>query len=241
MRNGWTAIIAAAAVLLPWAAWARGDTVTPVYSFENPPGNLDGFAANGGGVTLTDDTLGATAGTNSLRTNVITGATFVGALTTLLPPNIGDPPGLDYVLFDLTIGPGEQFTGTRGVVGVTVFGHTQPGPGQQFGLPAQFADTEDLLGKAPGTYRDVRIDLNSATHPATFTPGQSFNDIFGTPGSGPSDLLPSGFQFFFSKSNDAPLTVYIDNVRAGMIPEPAALVGGCAALGGCLLNRRRRR
>jgi hypothetical protein len=239
MRYPLSAIIAAASLAWVWTPLARADTVTPVYSFEEAPGNPDGFAANGGGVTVTQDTVGTTVGTNSLKTSIVTGATFVGALTTLLRPEIGDPPGLDYVLFDLTIAPGEQFTGTRAVVGVTMFGHSQP-PNQQFGLQAQFADTEDLLGKAPGTYRDVRIDLSSATHPTTFATGQSFNDIFGTSGSGPNDLIPSGFQLFFSKSNDAPLTVYIDNVRAGIVPEPSALIGGCCALAGWVLARRRR-
>jgi hypothetical protein len=54
----------------------------------------------------------------------------------------------------------------------------------------------------------VRIDLSSATHPMTFATNQSFNQIFGTVGSGPNDMIPTGFQFFFNKSGDAPLTVY---------------------------------
>jgi hypothetical protein len=84
----------------------------------------------------------------------------------------------------------------------------------------------------------VRIDLTSATHPTTFATGQSFNQIFGTVGSGPDDIIPTGFQLFFNKSNDAPLTVYIDNVRT-VVPEPATgLLLGLSALGLAMVRRR---
>lgn len=240
MRHGLTSIVVVTALVLPGARSTRADTVTPAYSFESNPFNPDGFAANGGGVTVSQDTFGATDALNSMKVAVVPAATFVGALTTFLPPNIGDPPGLDYVLFDLTVAPGEQFTGGFAVVGVTIFSASQPGPGQQFGLPVQFADIEALGGKTPGTYRDLRIDLASATHPTTFATGRSFNDIFGVAGSGSNDMIPTGFQFFFNKSNDAPLTVYIDNVRAGIVPEPSSVIGGCCALAGWALARRRR-
>src|SRR6476646_2347777 len=67
------------------------------YSFET---GLQGFAPNGGGTTITQDTIGATEGANSMKVAIVGGATFVGALTGSLDPNIfGDPPGLDQVLF----------------------------------------------------------------------------------------------------------------------------------------------
>jgi hypothetical protein len=119
----------------------------------------------------------------------------------------------------------EEFGEGFAVVGITMFGHSQPDypGGQLFGLQAQFLDDEEPIdGLAPGTYTDLRIDLTSAIHPLTLQPGQSFNDIFGTDGSGPNDVIPSGFQFYFNKTGSAAgheLTVYIDNVRVGMSPD----------------------
>lgn len=210
---------------------------TLAYSFEggSPP---DGFGPNGGGVTISQDVIGATEGVNSLKASVVGGATFVGALTGIVHPSIGDPPGLQSIFFDLTIPQGGEFTGGFAVVGVTIFGASQPDypGGQQFGLQAQFADFEHIGGKAAGTYT-VQVDLNSATHPLTFATGQSFDQIFGGFGSGPNDVIPTGFQFFLNKSNDAPLTVYIDNVRTA-IPEPAtAAMLSLGAIGLGLVRR----
>lgn len=207
---------------------------TLAYSFEGA--TPDGFGPNGGGVTVTQDTIGATDGINSLKASVVGGATFVGALGGATAP-IGDPPGIQSILFDLTIPQGGEFTGGFAVVGVTIFGASQPGPGQQFGLQAQFADFEHIGGKAAGTYT-VQIDLASATHPTTFATGQSFNQIFGPNPGAPNDIIPTFFQFFLNKSNDAPLTVYIDNVRT-VVPEPATaamLSFGALAFG--LIRRR---
>ncbi len=188
---------------------------TLVYSFEF---DEEGFSPNGGGITLAQDTIGATEGEHSLKISVVGGATFVGALTQFLPPEIGDPPGMTYVLFDLTID--EAFAGSYSVVGVTMFGSSQPDypGGQQFGLQAQFFNESRIDILAPGTYHNLRIGLELATHPLTFEPG-SFNDIFGTIGSGENDVIPGGFQFFINKSNDAPLDMYIDNVRVGSAPS----------------------
>jgi hypothetical protein len=226
MRNGLVWLAAAAAIALCGES-AEGQTLA--YSFEAPPVNPDGFGPNGGGVTVSQDTIGTTNGLSSLQVDVVQGATFVGALTGVVHPSIGDPPGADYILFDMTIDAGQEFTGGFAVVGVTIFGASQPDfpGGQQFGLQAQFADFEHIGGKVAGTYNDVRIDLDSATHPLTFAGGQSFNEIFGTVGSGANDLVPTGFQLFFNKSNDQALTVYVDNVRVGQIPEPTT----CALIG----------
>jgi hypothetical protein len=227
----WVAGIAAA--ILVCAGTVRAQTL---YSFEAPPVNPDGFGPNGGGVTVSQETglgaIGVTDGLSSMQVDVVGGATFVGALTTVVHPLIGDPPGLNSILFDMTIDPAGAFPGSFALVGVTIFGASQPGPGQQFGLQAQFADFEHIGGKAAGTTHTVQIDLTSATHPLTFATNQSFNQIFGTVGSGPNDLIPTGFQLFFNKSNDAPLTVYIDNVR--LIPEPTSL--GLMALGAVVIG-----
>jgi hypothetical protein len=52
-------------------------------------------------------------------------------------------------------------------------------------------------------------------------------------------FIPTGFEFFYSKSNDAALDVYIDNVQAVAVPEPASL--GLGAVGGLMMLARRRR
>jgi hypothetical protein len=200
---------------------ARLRAQTLVYSFESGPGE---FNPNGGGLTLAADTTGATAGTGSLRATLVQGATLAGALHggagDTLPAALGDPPGIDYVLFDLTLA--EEFAGNFANIYVTFFGHSQPDypGGQQFGLQTEYSDFEVLEDKAAGTYTDVRLDLTGALHPLTFAEDVTFNDIFGTVGSGPDDLIPSGIQIVLRKSNDAPLTVYIDNVRfVDLTPE----------------------
>jgi hypothetical protein len=201
----------AAAAFLPQRSFAQ---LTQAYSFE---GDLQGFAPNGGGVTVELDTIGATDGANSMKMSVIQAATFVGALTTSLAPEIGDPPGLEVVRFDLTIT--EAFP-TEGFVdaGITVFGATQPDfpGGQQFGLQAQFLGNQFPLGDLPVGTHQIEMELTSATHPLTFQTA-SFNDIFGEFGSGQNDLIPTGFQIYINKSSNAPWTGYIDNIRVGSL------------------------
>lgn len=230
MRHGLLCIATVVALLFSGMARAA-DTL--IYSFDALTfGGTDGFGPNGGG-TYTQDTVGTTIGTNSLKAVIPTGATFVGAITGNLPAVVNNPPGVNYVLFDMTVKQGEEFTGSFGVVGVTVWGCTQGGA---CGNQVQFSDFEHVGGKVAGTYNNVQIDLNNA---ANYLPGQSFNQIFGLSGSG-SPLIPTHFQFFFNKSNDASLTVYIDNVRAGAIPEPATCaLMGLGALGLVTISRRR--
>ena len=133
-----------------------------------------------------------------------------------------DPPGVQAILLDLTIEPGQEFTGSFADFGITIWRIPT-------GLP--WRATVRLAGSVcrfPVTRRtacrDVsglaHIDLDSATDSLTFETG-SFNDIFGTFGSGPNDVIPTGFRIFFSKSTDQPLTVYVDNVRT-IVPEPTA-------------------
>lgn len=206
---------------------------TQIYDFE---GSTEGFNPNGGLFTVVNDTIGATTGSGSLRVDVPEGAFFVGALTTTFPPELGDPPGVTFVLFDLTLQ--ESFTGAFANLGITIFGASQPGPGQQFGIQAQFADEFAVDGLAPGTY-PVAIQLDSATNPIDFTPDQSFNEIVGTSGSGPTDLIVTGFQIFASKSPDAPLTFFVDNVRL-VVPEPASTAVLAMAFPAVMAMRRRR-
>jgi PEP-CTERM motif len=205
------------------------------YSFESPEVMPDGFF--GLGATTTQDTIGATVGTYSLKYAVGNDG-FVGARTeTVIPAALGNPPGVDYVLFDMYVP--EEYSGTFADVGVTVFGHALNHDPALFGLQAQFADLVSIAGKAVGQYTDLRIDLDSATNPVTFNSGETFNQIFG-PGA---DQLTaaSGFQFFISKNGNVPVTVYIDNVRLVGVPEPATgtLFGLAATAIGIVVRRRR--
>lgn len=202
---------------LSCASISRAD-LTLAYSFE---ADLEGFGPNGGGVTITPDTIGATDGAGSLKMSIVGGATFVGALTGNLTPEFGDPPGLEVIVYDLTIttafpdNPGDFVD-----AGITVFGASQPDyPGGQLqGLSVQFFNDQVSLGDlAVGTH-EIVMPLNSATHPLTFVTGQSFNDIIGTFGSGIDDVIPTGFQIYINKSATAPWTGYIDNVRIGTLP-----------------------
>lgn len=189
---------------------------TLVYSFES---GLQGFTNNGSGTTVSLDTIGATEGTQSMKV-AITGPTFVGAQTDQLHPAIGDPPGLDHVLFDLTFT--DPFPeGSFAVVGIMVFGVDQNG----FDVTLQTGpslENEELEwhidGREPGTYTDIRMDMTQFLHPVTFDFPATFNDIVGTQGSGPNDMIPTGFQLYFNKSGGVAnsLTVYIDNIRVGM-------------------------
>lgn len=229
MRQG---LLWIAAIAIAFSA-ANKANAQLAYSFETGlPASPDGFGPNGGG-TYTQDVIGTTQGSHSLKVDLGANDTFVGALTSTITPapggaSIFDPPGVDYILFDLTIAPGQEFPAGAGfaVMGVTVFGCTQGGA---CGNQAQFSDIEHIDGKAAGLYSDVRIDLNSA---ANYLPGQSFNQIFGASGSG-SPLIPTHFQFFFNKSA-VPLTFYIDNVRVGIIPEPATF--GLLGMGAMVLS-----
>jgi hypothetical protein len=238
MKKMFFCLAALAAIAFGSVAARAADTL--IYSMETgTPANPDGFGPNGGGVTISQDTFGATQGTHSLKYSVITPATFVGALTTNLPAILNNPPGVNAIKFDMTIGPNDAFLGNFDVIGITVFGFNSPLG--QFGLQAQFAPLVHVEGKGPGTYTDLTIPLTGATNPLNFNLNQSFNDIFtaGTPDA--NHLNPAGFEFFLNKSGDAPSTVYIDNVRL-VVPEPASCaLLGIGAVGLVALYRRRSR
>jgi hypothetical protein len=196
---------------------------TLVYSFET---GLEGFGPHGAGITVTQDTIGATEGTKSMKL-ALTGPTFVGAWTAegQLHPDIGDPPGLDHVNFDLTITEPFLDEGQEGfaVIGVMVFGVDQAGEPVQLQTGPHMTDETlefHIEGKEPGTY-PVTMDMTRFTHPVTFANPATFNDIVGTQGSGPNDMIPTSFQLYFNKTGglDFGLTVYIDNIRVGMTTD----------------------
>jgi hypothetical protein len=226
-----------AAAALVCAAAAQAQT-TLAYDFETIvlPNGPDGYFGLGATVSQ-EPTIGVTHGDNSLKYEVGLGG-FVGARTeAVIPAELNDPPGVAFVLFDLTIP--QTYTDTMADLIVTVFGHQLNANPQVFGQQVQFADEYEMAGLAPGTYLDQRINLDLSLGP--FRPGESFNAIFGP---GPNDLtVASAFQFAISKNVLTPITIYIDNVRV-VVPEPAtsSLLGlGAVLWGGLFLFRRRRR
>lgn len=226
-------LVLAAVVAAMSVGAASANAGTLLYSFEtvangDPNGPLDGFSNNGGGITVTQDTIGATVGSNSMENSSVSGATFTGALTSDVPAAL-DNPATDAISFDLTVAPGQQFAGAFADIGITIYG-ILPGPsyGNPFNVDTSSYQNVDL---APGTY-SMTIPL-IGTDPNSFALHQPYSEVLG------DSFVPSGFEFFYSKSNDAPLNVYIDNVQAVAVPEPASL--GVGAIGGLMMLARRRR
>src|SRR5688572_10771105 len=192
MRNGLVCFAALVAVLVvTGAAFA-----VPDYSFEvilpggGPPGP-DGFFGLGATVTQ-EPTIGVTHLENSMKYDVGVGG-FVGARTEIVPPTLNDPPGVQYVLFDLTIP--QAYPDTFANMGITIFGHDlNPGGGTSFGNQVQFADELAMAPLGAGTHLNQRIDLDFSLGPYAPSVGKSFNEIFGT---GDDDLsVASAFQFY---------------------------------------------
>jgi len=213
MRNRLVCVATMVAIVCSAAAVFAAD-----YSFEtilpsgaNPPGP-DGFF--GLGATVSQDTIGATDLLHSMKDDVGVGG-FVGARTEIVPATLNNPPGVTAVMFDVTIP--QTYADTFANMGVTVFGHELNAPGGPvFGQQVQFANEYPLAGKAPGTYKNQLITLDTSVGP--YRPGESFNQIFGPD---PNDLtVSSAFQFYINKNVLTPITIYIDNVR--FVPEPAS-------------------
>ena len=187
---------------------------TLAYSFED---GLQGFSANGTFIQpITQDTIGATHGTSSMKMSLLQNATYVGAITGELDPNIiGDPPGVFSMSFDLTLTeafPAEGFVDLFVVFFGVQQGTTEPGLEVSFQFdPTNRVGVGDL---APGTH-PITMQFNEAFHPLDFEnfEARPFNDIFGVEGSGPIDLIPVGFQLTVNKSTQAPWVAYIDNIR----------------------------
>jgi len=198
------AALAALAVCFSGLAAVRA-SATLVYSFEG--GDNQGFSNNfaapeGVNNEVVVDTIGATEGTGSLKFAMVTEEFFAGVLTSQLHEAFENPPGVDFVLFDLTIqnpfvGPGFARTS------VTVFG-THPDVGA---IEAQFLANEVPLDNLPAGTHQIRINLSSAFQ----LNGLSFNQVFGPP----IDATPTGFQIYINKSAGVPFTVYFDNIRVG--------------------------
>jgi hypothetical protein len=139
-------------------------------------------------------------------------------------------PDTTDITLDLTINPGEQFTGAFADIGITIFGALGSGATEAFGNQYQVdASSERNIALLPGTYSlDIPLDGIS---PDTFT-DVTLSTLEG------QGFIPTGFEFFYSKSGDSAATVYIDNVQAVTAPEPTVLSLG--AVGALALVRRRR-
>jgi len=234
MRHRLVCVATVVAIVFSAAAVFAAD-----YSFEviapsgaNPPGP-DGFF--GLGATVTQDTIGATDLLHSMKYDVGIGG-FVGARTEIVPPTLNNPPGVTAVMFDITIPA--TYADTFANMGVTVFGHAlNPGGPGTFGNQVQFLNEYPMAGKAPGTYLNQVITLDTSVGP--YRPGESFNQIFGP--VDPNDLtVASAFQFYINKNVLTPITIYIDNVRFVAVPEPATCsLIAMGALAFAAIGRRR--
>ncbi len=212
------ACLAATILVLGYARPADAQQGALAYTFES---GLQGFHPNGAGTTVSLDPFGATQGSaTSMKLSLVAGQTFAAALSEgpQLTPLLADPPGLDFVVFDLTLTeefPSEGYAR----IGISLFGASQPDypGGQQFGLQVNYPTSDEVPVQplAANVTHQIRINLSKALHPLTFETA-SFREIFG---SGPNDLIPTGFEIYMSKSNNSQWTGYIYNIRLGVNPD----------------------
>src|SRR5581483_136194 len=126
MKMTRASLTAAAAAALVFAGAARAASPL-LYSFEtlynstglpDPAGTRpDDFHPNGGGTTITQDTIGATDQAHSLKFTMVPLATFTGAETELLPDHLSDDNAA--ITMDITIPATNNFTGTFANLGVS--------------------------------------------------------------------------------------------------------------------------
>jgi hypothetical protein len=219
--------IGCAGMILSCPCAASGQ-ITKMYSFEP---DLEGFAAVGGGLTVSQETsgLGATDGVNSMKLEFTDFSSFAGARTSTIHSAFNDPLGVDFVRFDLTntnrFAPPATTPPTPGVptfasASITFFG-TLPGnpvsPAQ-----IQFFFAEEAVGRLePGTHQ-INIDLRNAGGPQGTGKGLNVDtgDVKGYDAYVAAGFVPLEFQIYINKSlafGDPAFawTIYIDNIRAG--------------------------
>jgi autotransporter-associated beta strand protein len=211
-------LICSAAAVAAIALAASRVSADLAYSFEtlydstdtpNPLGTRpDDFHFNGGGTTVTQSTIGVTNGTYSMEFTQIAGATYTGAQTEVIPAIINDPNTVA-VSFDITIPATGNFVGNFARIGVNEFGNnaTQGYFGAQVQTVASSECNIDLL---PGTYH-FTVPLIAIDNPLTGDSNVPFSSCLGSDTN--SQLTPSSFEFYFNKSTQSALNVYMDNVQ----------------------------
>jgi hypothetical protein len=196
------------------------------YSFEDDalPDPLQGFVANfatPNGIAVSQDTIGATDGTKSLKMSLIAAEFYAGALTSQLDPSIfSNPPGIISLSFDLYI---ETAFPTEGFVDIfpVFFGIQEEFP--NIAHEVSFQDTNTPVDSksriavgdlATGVTHPITMVLEKAFHPIDFEnfAARPYNEIFGD-GSSDIDLIPTSFQITVNKSATSPWVAYVDNVR----------------------------
>jgi len=217
----------AASVVLTWTVAALAQT-TQVYSFEP---DLEGFAAVGGGLTVSHETsgLGATDGSNSIKLDFTSFSSFAGARTSNIHPAFTDPLGVDFLRFDFTntnrFAPPPTDPPTPGVptfanASLTFFGDLPGNPVSPAQI--QFFFSEESIGTLePGTH-DIEIDLRNDGGSLSMGGGLNVDtgDIKGYDAYIADGFVPLEFQIYVNKSLSATdpafaWTVYIDNIRVG--------------------------
>jgi hypothetical protein len=222
------------AAVIGGAVSARASVL--LYSFESgdSPNALDGFAHNGGGITVESSTTGATNGSGSMEVDTTGSAGgFVGILSTSPAPLATlDNAAVTSVSFDVTVPASPVFAGGFSDMGITLF-VANPALGE-YGEQYQTDFTPDEnIDLAPGT-STITIPLQGAD-PDNTSDDVSYAQLLA------DGFVPTGFEFFID--NNAPETVFVDNVEAngiGAVPEPAS-IGMCMVLGGLLVRRRNRK
>jgi len=248
VRFVWTVVCAFCLVLILLAPATVSAQGTLGYSFE---GGLQGWVRNPASASLTvthdPNSVGATEGNDAMRVTTTASCSFCGWLTGNLDPNdpnapggpptflVGDPPGFDHIILDLTIvsDPNTFIDagGTFIALGIFMFGTDQSGQFQGdtqfFNQSDESKNNEEFLhgGEYPGAEtlpagtHQIVFTLDSAVHPLTFEEGVSFNDVYGPD---PGDALLTGFEIYLNKSFGGPGREWegiIDNIRfADAIP-----------------------
>ena len=186
-----------------------------LYSFEgsDSPNSLDGFAHNGGGITVSPSTIGATNGTGSMElVTTPAGGGFFGALT-IAPAQLQtlDNPAITSVSVDVTVPATPAFTGGYSDLGITIFVENIPEGEFGYQFQTDFVPDENI-DLTPGT-STITIPLQ-APDPDSFT-DESYSQLLA------NGFIPTGFEFFID--NNAPDTVYLDNVELnGISPNVQA-------------------
>lgn len=216
---------AASVALLVSVVAARADVL--LHSFEvlyndsNVPDPLgtrpDGFHFNGGGTTVSQDTIGATQGTKSMKFTQVSAATFTAAITELGAPfPVLFDPGTYAISFDYTVAPGDEFTGGFANLGFKAFGENSS---QIPGDPQTPAHSEQQVKVPAGTYRII-IPLIANFDPYTFDGDVSFASIMDAVPDPANQMIPTSWEFYVNKGPTATiptngaLTAYFDNVQA---------------------------